>query len=52
MRRIVVGTGTAVALAFSVAVPSMYGISTWKYVLAAIGLMLFVLAARDASTRT
>jgi hypothetical protein len=38
-------------VAFTVAVPSVYGISTWKYVLAAIGLMLFVLAGRDTPTR-
>jgi hypothetical protein len=39
-------------LAFTVAVPSVFGISTWKYVLAAVGLMLFLLAGRNPPAGT
>lgn len=52
MRTIIIGALTAAALAFVVAVPSVGGISTWKYILGAIGLALFVLAGRNPSTRT
>ena len=52
MRSIILGSCAAIVMAFTLAVPHVYGVSTWKYVLAAIGLMLFFLADRDGSTRT
>jgi hypothetical protein len=51
VRNIVLGTVTAIVAAFTVAVPSVHGVSTWKYVLAAIGVMLFVVAGRDSSPK-
>jgi hypothetical protein len=51
VRNIVLGGVAAVVAAFTVAVPSVRGISTWKYVLAAIGVMLFLAAGRDRSTK-
>ena len=51
MRNIVVGALAAAVVAFTIAVPSVYGIATWKYLLAVIGLMLFVLAGRATTTR-
>jgi hypothetical protein len=47
VRNIVLGAVTALVGAFTLAVPSIHGVSTWKYVLAAIGVMLFVVAGRD-----
>jgi len=43
--------GTAIVIAFTIAVPSLHGISTWKYVLGVIGFALFLLAGRDDSSR-
>ena len=37
----------AVALAFFAAVPRIAGIETWKWLLAAVGLTLFVLAGQS-----
>jgi hypothetical protein len=51
VRNIVLGGIAAVVAALTVAVPSVHGISTWKYVLAAIGVMLFLAAGRDRSTK-
>jgi uncharacterized membrane protein YeiH len=47
VNNIVLGAVAAIVIAFTLAVPSVHGISTWKYVLAAIGVMLFVVAGRD-----
>jgi hypothetical protein len=40
--RIIVGAAAAIVIEFTMAVPSLRGISTWKYALAALGLVLFV----------
>ena len=48
-RTIAAGAGVAIVLAFTIAVPTIRGVSTWKYVLAAIGVLLFVLAGRGES---
>jgi hypothetical protein len=47
LARLIVGTGTAFAIAFTIAVPSLRGISTWKYALAAVGVVLFVWGSVD-----
>jgi uncharacterized membrane protein YeiH len=52
VRLIIVGAVTAIVLAFVVAVPTVHGVSTWKYVLGAIGLVLFLLAGRNPSGKT
>ena len=49
--RLVLGLGAAIVIASMLAVPSIYGVSTWKYVLAAFGVLLFVMAGRDTSTK-
>ena len=51
VNNIVLGAVAAIVIAFTLAVPSVHGISTWKYVLAAIGVMLFVVAGRDTSPK-
>jgi hypothetical protein len=43
---LVSAAAAAGVVALLLAVPSIGGVSTWKYVLAAIGLALFVLAGR------
>jgi hypothetical protein len=45
--RLLSGTGTAFAIAFTIAVPSVRGISTWKYALAALGIVLFMWGSVD-----
>jgi hypothetical protein len=40
--RIIAAAATAIVIAFTIAVPSLRGISTWKYALAALGVVLFV----------
>ena len=45
LRNIVVGAVVATAIALML-IPSLGGISTWKYVLAAIGLALWFLAEK------
>ena len=45
--RLLAATGTAFAIAFTVAVPSLHGISTWKYALAALGIVLFLWGSVD-----
>jgi len=52
VRRIVLGAGVAIVTVFMLVVPSIDGVSTWKYVLGAIGLVLFFLAGRDRPTKT
>ena len=52
VRRTIIGALTAIALAFAMAVPTVRGISTWKYLLGAIGLALFLLAGRNPSPKT
>ena len=44
MRNIVFGAIVATTVAIILIVPSINGISTWKYVLAAIGLVMVVRA--------
>jgi hypothetical protein len=46
MRKILLAGLTAVVVALMFAVPEVRGIATWKIVLAALGLALFVLAER------
>ncbi|HEX7795095.1 MAG TPA: hypothetical protein VF456_12120 [Vicinamibacterales bacterium] len=45
--RIIVAAGAAMVIAFTIAVPSLRGISTWKYALAALGVVLFVWGSLD-----
>jgi hypothetical protein len=52
LRNIVAGLGIAIALAVAMLVPSIGRVSTWKIVLAAIGLVIVVLAGRDASKKS
>jgi hypothetical protein len=49
-RTLAVGATIAVVLAFVIVIPEIGGVSTWKYVLAAIGLILIILAGRKEST--
>jgi hypothetical protein len=46
MRKILPAALIASALAVSFAVPQVAGIATWKLVLAAIGLVIFLAAGR------
>lgn len=46
MRNIVAGAAVAMLLAVVMIVPSLFGISTWKIVLGALGLALIVLSGR------
>jgi len=46
LRNVVLAAAAASLVALLLAVPSIGGVSTWKYVLAAMGLALFVLAGR------
>jgi uncharacterized membrane protein YeiH len=47
VRRLVVAAFIAVALAFFIAVPRIAGIEMWKWLLAAVGLTLFILAGHN-----
>ena len=47
--RIIVAAGIAIVIAFTIAVPSLGGVSTWKYALAALGVVLFILGGSDKS---
>jgi hypothetical protein len=49
--RITLAAAAAIVIAFTIAVPSLAGISTWKYALAALGVVLFVLGGSDKSGR-
>jgi hypothetical protein len=44
--RIAAGLALAVVAAALVAVPSIFGVATWKWVLGVIGLAIFVSAGR------
>ena len=44
LRNLVAGLVAAAAVAFIAAVPTIGGISTWKYLAGAIGMALFVRA--------
>jgi uncharacterized membrane protein YeiH len=46
MRRLVVAALVAVAVAVFMAVPRIAGIETWKWLLAAVGLTLFILSGQ------
>jgi hypothetical protein len=43
--------GAAIVIAFVLVVPRIGTVATWKVVLAAAGLAVFVLAGRDRRTR-
>jgi hypothetical protein len=45
--RIIIAAGAAIVIAFTIAVPSLRGISTWKYALAALGMALFLWGSVD-----
>jgi len=44
VRNLLAGTAAATAFALLMAAPTLGGISTWKVVLAVIGLLLFTLS--------
>ena len=46
MLRIIAGLGIALAAAVLATVPTILGVDTWKWVLGAIGLAIFVSAGR------
>lgn len=46
IQNILAGSAVAVVFALLMATPTLGGISTWKVVLAAIGLLLFTLSGR------
>ena len=46
VRNILAGSGVAALLAVQLAVPTIAGISSWKVVLAALGVILFTLSHR------
>jgi hypothetical protein len=46
MRNIVLGLAVSLLIAIVLIVPTLFGISTWKIVLGAIGLVLIVLSGR------
>jgi hypothetical protein len=45
-RNLAFGAGVAVGLAAMAVVPTIAGVSTWKWVLGVLGVALFVLAER------
>ncbi len=45
-RNLALGLGIAVALTIVAAVPTIAGVSTWKWALAVVGGLLFFLAER------
>ena len=47
MRNISLGFGVAFLIALMMAIPQVGGISTWKIVLGAIGVVMVLLAGRD-----
>jgi hypothetical protein len=47
VRNIVLGSGVSIVIAFTAAVPSLGGVSTWKIALGLVGVVLFVLAGRE-----
>jgi len=49
VRNLVFGVGVAVGLASIVIVPTIAGVSTWKWLLGVLGLVLFVRAERRDS---
>jgi len=52
VRNILAGSGFAVLLAVMLAAPTIGGISSWKILLAAVGLILFMLRyGRRAETK-
>jgi hypothetical protein len=46
VRNVVCGVGVAVVLASVGIVPTVAGVSTWKWLLGVLGLLLFVLGER------
>ena len=52
LRNILAGSGVAVLLAMVLAAPTIAGISSWKILLAGLGLILFMLSyGRGAETK-
>jgi hypothetical protein len=49
LRNVLTGLATAIVIAFVLAVPSIGRVSTWKIVLALLGLALFVVGGRHRS---
>jgi hypothetical protein len=47
MRNIVVGAAAAIVIAFVLVVPRIGTVATWKVVLGAAGVAVFVLAGRE-----
>jgi hypothetical protein len=47
MRNIVFGAGAAIVIAFVLVVPRIGTVATWKVVLGAAGLAVFILAGRE-----
>ena len=50
MRNIVFGVGMAIVIAFVLVVPRIGTVATWKVVLGAAGLAVFILAGLDRRT--
>ena len=50
MRNLALGAAASVLMALVMIVPSIFGISTWKIVLGALGLGLIVLSGRGSRT--
>jgi hypothetical protein len=51
LRNIALGLGAAIVIAFVLVVPRIGTVATWKVVLAAAGLAVYILAGRDTSKR-
>jgi len=51
VRRILIGLGVAILLAAIGVTPTIAGVATWKFVLAAFGVALFILAERQTGGR-
>jgi hypothetical protein len=52
VRNIVFGVGVAIVIALVLVVPRIGTVATWKVVLGAAGLALFILAGRDRGQRS
>jgi hypothetical protein len=50
LRNIVFGVGAAIVIAVALVVPRIGTVATWKVVLGAAGLAVFILAGRDRRT--
>jgi hypothetical protein len=52
IRNLLGGVATAAILAIAIVTPTIVGVSTWKWVLAVIGLLLWFRAARPKPPRS